>query len=48
MHNDVTALPIYYAVLDNVTSTFVKRMHPPLTTLIASYVEAVIVSANLG
>lgn len=48
LHNDAGALPVYYAVLDNLTSALVKRMCLPLTTLVTAYVEAVVASADLG
>lgn len=48
MHDDVAAMPIYYAILDNLTSALVKRVRLSLTTLVSAYAEVVIASANLG
>lgn len=48
LHNDVAALPVYYAALDNLMLALVKRMQLPPTSLVAAYKEAVVASADLG
>lgn len=46
--NDDAILPVYYAALDNLTTTLVKRMNPPPTRLVDAYAEEVVVNTDLG
>lgn len=46
--NDVVSLPVYYAALDNLTTVVVKRMQPPLTRLVDTYLKVVISNIDLG
>jgi len=44
----VATLPIYYDALDKLTSMFVRRANPPVTTLAEAYTEVVKVNTELG